>query len=108
MNLRGLATSPSTETVHGEVMKFLAFLAGSSLSGAEFVEIVVVRDVFERRFLFRGAVGPLGDAAELDGGRAGRRAGQQARQLFVADYGAVGGGECRRENCGGPCRGLWA
>ena len=31
LNLRGLATSPSTETVHGEVLKFVAFWAGCCL-----------------------------------------------------------------------------
>jgi hypothetical protein len=30
-NLRGLATSPSTETVHGLVLKFCAFREGSFL-----------------------------------------------------------------------------
>ena len=68
VNLRGLATSPSTETVQGEVLEILRILRGIALVGAEFVEIVVVRDVFVGVLFFRGAERALDQASELCGG----------------------------------------
>ena len=50
LNLIGLATSPSIETVHGEVRKLVAYFAGSVFVRAELVKIVVMRHVLKGRF----------------------------------------------------------
>jgi hypothetical protein len=50
----GFATRPSIATVHGDVFSVPAYLAGSSLPGAELVIVVVVGGPILRGQLFVG------------------------------------------------------
>ena len=65
LNLRGLAQSPSTETVHGDGLEILGEFGGLVLAGAELVVIVVGGNVFIAVFLFRRAEGALGEGGSL-------------------------------------------
>ena len=69
LNLRGFLTSPSTETVQGETAEILRVFRGIGLVGAEFVEIIVVRDVIVGSLLFGGAEGAFRRDVEFAGGK---------------------------------------